>query len=152
MNGNNYSGLIRFNRILLSYCVSAVAILLAKIIHVPAHSLAYSDMDLVRPQIDYINSLAKSQSTKEIERMRDFCNEIFRRAQIALYGYVPQTEAEELAARPLRQDGSQPPSAQTPQVDIYSSQYADIEANPVTLVRQNCTIPKKNSLWKIDLT
>ena len=127
------------NRSLLSYYVSAIVILLARILHTPTHSFAYSDMDLVRPQIQLLNSLAENQSTEEIARMREFCNELARRAQIALDGSHPPTEAQELAARQSQQhETTLPPPAYGFQADDYINQI--LETNSVVLVCQRCSI------------
>ena len=126
-----------FNRILLSYCVSAIVIVLAKILHMPTHSFAHSDMDLVRPQIQLLNSLAENQSTEEIERMREFCNELAGRAQIALYGSIRQ-----LKHRNWLRDGetTQPLPVYGSQADAYTNQNSNPETNSAVLVCQSCSI------------
>jgi hypothetical protein len=129
-----------FNRRLLSYCVSAVAIVLARIIHVPTHNLAYSDMDLVSSQIQLLNSLAESQSTKELELMRQLCNELARRAHIALYGDLPRTEPEELAANwsQIYETNQSLPSYGS-RVDTNTDRNVDPQTSSVVLVGQSCS-------------
>lgn len=139
-----------FNRTLLSYCVSAIVIVLAKILHVPTHNFAHSDMDLVRPQIQLLNSLAEIQSTEEIERMREFCNELAGRAQIALYRNHPPTEAEEPAARWSRtHETTQLLPVYQSQADTYTNQNNNPDTNSAVLVCQSRSIRYLSAKKKI---
>ncbi|KAF2231821.1 hypothetical protein EV356DRAFT_471125 [Viridothelium virens] len=70
--------------ILLSYSVSAIIILFARMIHEPTHDSAQTDMDLIRPQIRLLNSFAEDQHLDELKNMRELCNELARRADNAL--------------------------------------------------------------------
>lgn len=92
--------LTHLNRILFSHCVSAIVILLARIIHRPTDGFSHSDMALVRPKLHLLNSLAEKRGTEEVRRMSEACNELAGRAQLALDRY-PQDEILDLAAAML---------------------------------------------------
>jgi len=68
----------------LSYLVSAIVIVMAKLLHSPTHAYALSDWELVRPKFRLIDALAEKAQVKEIQRMRGFCAELEQRGEIAL--------------------------------------------------------------------
>jgi hypothetical protein len=79
-------------------------------------------MELVKPQIQLLNSLAEGQTTKELERMRKFWNELDRRAHVALYGSVSPTEAQKATTRQSQKHQTiEPLSTPVAQTDSYAT-------------------------------
>lgn len=71
-----------------------MVILLARIIHMPTHDFAHSDMTLIRPKLQLLKSLAGKSSTEELQWMSEACNELARRAQSALDSQLPNEELD----------------------------------------------------------
>ncbi|KAF2670128.1 hypothetical protein BT63DRAFT_454307 [Microthyrium microscopicum] len=116
---------------LLSYCVSAMVILLARILHQPTHRLALTDMDLVKPQIRLLNSLSEKQSTEDLEGMRDICNELAEKAQAALIQAQPPTTQQLRSTSWLPRASQQP--LFFPSTTAYSDQMTLSEADLTAL-------------------
>ncbi|KAF2489382.1 hypothetical protein BU16DRAFT_472187 [Lophium mytilinum] len=70
--------------IMMSYCVSAMVILMARIIHKPTHVEAHSDLALIKPQLQLLYSLAERADDEGFERMRGICVELERKCEAAL--------------------------------------------------------------------
>ncbi|KAF2805677.1 uncharacterized protein BDZ99DRAFT_395902, partial [Mytilinidion resinicola] len=74
--------------IMMSYCVSAMVILMARIIHTPTHDKAHSDLALIKPQLQLLYSLTERAHDAGFERMRSFCSELERQSEVALCNTV----------------------------------------------------------------
>jgi hypothetical protein len=90
----------------------------------PEHSLVHSDIELIKPQVQFLNSIAENENTEELERMRDYCNKLLEKAQLAVYGIVPPSEPQEQASIwEQAEETSQPlPSYTSQATDPYINQ------------------------------
>jgi len=110
------------HRTSLSYLVSAIVIVMAKLLHSPTHAYVLSDWELVRPKFRLIDALAEKAQVKEVQRMRDFCSELEQRGEIALAMAYPgqhgPSEPETHAGSPETVDSHQLYDLQGSQADF----------------------------------
>jgi hypothetical protein len=79
-------------------------------------------MDLIKSEVRLLNSLAESQSTKEIEEMRKFCNELVRKALSVLYGNLAPPDPQEISTSwPESYETTQPLPTIGAQVGTYAT-------------------------------
>jgi hypothetical protein len=125
---------------LLSYCANAIVLILARLVHAPSHDLAASDLDLILPSLQLSNSLTDARRTEETKWMRELCNEIAGRAQIARHIHNLPHMAQKLDARwPEKIANPQLSSILESQPNTHITQNGESEQDSGIPVRYTCS-------------